>query len=215
MLKTVLVHAVLIFSLASAGCASTSSTPLAADSPPPAHTEQQLCARSADGQLRKLAPGEQCLAPVTASFWLSRVPVRAQSGEKYCISVPPAQTWLDASIINTPPGGSKGSLLMNAALPFRRHFDADWFVLYGAVVADDVASTDEYASTDLQQHTCFDIPPTPKPATLAFYPNDAHGFYWNNHGRIWIWISRCDSGTQGAHCPAANTTSLAHAPALK
>lgn len=214
-LRPVLYPAVLVFTLASTGCASTKSTPLAADSQPPAHTEEQLCRRSADGQLRELQPGEACLAPVTASFWLSRVAVRAQQGEKYCVSVPLAQTWLDASIINAPPHGSKGSPLMNLALPLRRHIDADWFVLYGAVVADDVASTDEYSSVNLEQNTCFDIPSTPKPATLAFYPNDARGFYWNNHGRVWIWISRCDSAAQGAHCPAANTTSLAHAPAWK
>jgi hypothetical protein len=190
MLKCLQSQIALAAVLASVGCTSIKSKPVAADTPAPPHTSDQLCARDENGKLHQLAPGQQCLAPVTASFTLSRIPISVQPYERYCVHIPQRQAWYDASNLNVPPGGSKGSLLMNTFQFLRRHGDADWFVLFGAVVAEDAESSKEYSSSNLETHPCFDIPRTDGPAVLAFYPNDAYGFYWNNSGRIWIWVSR-------------------------
>lgn len=182
-----------------AGCVSLlpKARPIAVDMPMPAGAEDALCAR-VHGQLRSLGPDDPaCYAPVVASEWLTRVPLQVRPGERYCVRVAGRQLWYDDANAVTAPRGFKGSVLMNSLRLLRRQ-DADWFALYGAVVdADpDGRKEHEYASFNLESPAVITVPSSlsgTTPLQLAFYPNDAYGFYFNNHGQIWLTIARCAS----------------------
>jgi hypothetical protein len=217
MYKRLTCYAVLATSFGLSACAgpevSIKAEPVASDMPMPKGA--RLCSRTAD-KLGRLDGNDFCLAPVIASYWLSRVPIEVRADEEYCIEAIKDQIWYDATNANVPPHGFKGSATMNVLASQRRQQEAEWFNLFGAVVSQNPSAKTEYGPVDLEKQHCIKVPQSaPQDAVLALYPNDAKDFYWNNHGRIWVWVARCDGRRGTSHCPVDGITSLLPAQALK
>lgn len=155
----------------------------------------QTCSYGPDKKLLKLDPGEHCFAHIVAAQRLSITPVQVVPGEHYQISVPPNQYWSDASQASTPPQGRNGNWIMNMVEDWKRVPKAKWFALIGTVHQNDVPADPVQLDQDISDNPKLVIT---QAGRLAFYPNDAitpwgaDTFYKNNHGEIWIQISRTD-----------------------
>jgi hypothetical protein len=189
-----------------AGCAATSYDQLAYDNPHPQSTE--LPCRSDE----PLKVGGKCLVLVRASDWYSDTRISARPGSTFCIDVAPDQRWFDASRINSPPRGDRGSALMNLYAHYKRYVAADWFSLIVGIVQSptdrggerrtvsiDDAQLEAASLEELKRcGTNGNVFMAQTPGVLVLYPNDAAEpdpvrkdvFYKNNAGQIWVTITR-------------------------
>jgi hypothetical protein len=128
--------------------------------------------------------------------------LRVEQGEEYIVSYINYQNksaeckineksicnrWCDATRVNYSLCGEEGSTIMNLVSPIKR--DSLWFSVIAEVIIDDPNKE------PLIRKSQYDLCNTPKFAvsttgTLQMYPNDAQGFYGNNHGHLWVEVKR-------------------------
>lgn len=189
------------------GCISSRYEPVAFDSPVPLHNiNVKVCQTDISGDPLELQVGQSCLALVIANKWLSPSNIQVTENQRYTIAVTDNQFWFDKDRRNTPNHGDEGNWAMNIFNVFKRE-QGLWFALTGATVEcierKEINRRCYYSSEKiLEKHRLqndmgmFNGEVTINASGyLAFYPNDAvvfgwRGFYKNNHGQVWLHITR-------------------------
>lgn len=183
-----------------AGCAQVTYERVHLDTPRPRATKG---VPPCSGTLQENAT---CLALVRASQWFSETGLTVATGERYRISVPACQFWYDEGRLNVPPTGEAGSGLMNLFAKLKRHGESDWFSLIAAVLSPSGEPVEPVFDLGLSGADGVITPMAE--GKLVMYPNDARStnedreyFYRNNHGQVWVMVTRC-----GPSCPSIAPT---------
>jgi len=173
-----------------AGCAQVSYERVHLDSPRPKATKG---VPPCSGSLKENAT---CLALVRANQWFSDTGLTVATGERYRISVPACQFWYDEGRLNVPPAGEAGNGLMNLFSNLKRHRESDWFSLIAAVLSSSGEPLEPVV--DLGRGGADGVIAPMANGKLVMYPNDARStnedqeyFYRNNHGQVWVMVTRC------------------------
>jgi hypothetical protein len=137
---------------------------------------------------RELEVGEKITVEVVARRYWNDTGLRVTAGQRYQLTA--HGTWIDFYIpcgadgYRTPRWLQSGPLSLPTRIVdgLRRVPEGDWFVLAGAVRADEEC---EYFVGGSSREVRM-----PATGQLAFFANDVPGFYWNNLGSILLEVTR-------------------------
>ena len=174
------------------GCSALRYKRIQVDSPSPGAT----CKTSESGNAVTIARGESCAVPIPADYPLTSTGISVIEGESYLIATLPAQAWYDDKRRLVSLAGEDGSFLMRLGNRWKKKPEQPYFALIATVIrADGVESQTNWISLAGKSGSANggnNVLDVTESGQLGFYPNDAHRFYGNNKGLIWVRVTRCE-----------------------